>query len=123
MTIRVHGRFPVRLSLALIVTGLGLAASTQSASAAFPGANGRIAVFSEVFVWPPGPFEIRPPLDPDLVTAKVESFLPSGRGRRVVHTLPPGEALHYGGSNELSWSPNGKRLAFAEGRRLALEGR
>jgi Tol biopolymer transport system component len=104
----------------VIVAGLALAIGAEDVRAAFPGGNGRIAVFSETFLWPPGPFEVRPPLEPDLVSARIETFLPSGRGRRVLHTLPGGEALYYGGSNELAWSPSGKLLAFEEGRRLAV---
>jgi Tol biopolymer transport system component len=106
------------MSLALIVTGLAIGAG--DARGAFPGENGRIAVFAEEFLWPPGPYDPRPPLDPDLVSSKVVTYLPSGRGRRVLHTLPTGEFLHYGGDNGLSWSPSGKLLAFEEGRRLAV---
>ena len=106
------------MCLALVVTGLAIGAG--HAQAAFPGENGRIAVFAERFLWPPGPYDPRPPLDPDLVSSKVVSYLPSGRGRRVLHTLPAGEFLHYGGDNGLAWSPNGKLLAFEEGRRLVI---
>lgn len=112
------GPLAVRVCLALIVTGLATGAG--HAHAAFPGDNGRIAVFSEEFAWPPGPFDPRPPLDPDLLSSEVVTYLPSGRGRRVLHTLPAGEFLHYGGDNGLAWSPNGKLLAFEEGRRLAI---
>jgi dipeptidyl aminopeptidase/acylaminoacyl peptidase len=115
---RAQGRLPVRVCLALVVTGLAIGAG--HAQAAFPGENGRIAVFAERFLWPPGPYDPRPPLDPDLVSSKVVSYLPSGRGRRVLHTLPAGEFLHYGGDNGLAWSPNGKLLAFEEGRRLVI---
>lgn len=113
-----QGWLPVRVCLALIVTGLATGAG--DVHAAFPGENGRIAVFAEEFAWPPGPFAVRPPLEPDLLSAKVVTYSPSGRGRRVLHTLPAGESLHYGGDNGLTWSPNGKLLAFEEGRRLAM---
>jgi Tol biopolymer transport system component len=104
--------------LALIVTGLATGAG--DAKAAFPGENGRIALFAEEFVWPPGPFDPRPPLDPDLLSSKVVTYSPTGRGPRVLHTLPADEFLHYGGDNGLSWSPNGRLLAFEEGTRLAV---
>jgi TolB protein len=115
---RAQGRLTVGVCLALIVTGLAI--GDGHARAAFPGENGRIAVFAEQFLWPPGPYDPRPPLDPDLLSSNVVSYLPSGRGRRVLHTLPAGEFLHYGGDNGLAWSPNGKLLAFEEGRRLAI---
>jgi Tol biopolymer transport system component len=104
--------------LALIVTGLATGAG--DVQAAFPGENGRIAVFAEEFAWPPGPFAVRPPLDPDLLSSKVVTYSPNGRGPRVLHTLPADEFLHYGGDNGLAWSPNGRVLAFEEGTRLAM---
>ena len=115
---RAQGRLAVLISLALIVTGLATGAG--DVHAAFPGENGRIAVFSEQFAWPPGPFDPRPPLEPDLLSSRIESYLPNGRGRRVLHTLPADEFLHYGGDNGLAWSPNGRLLAFEEGTRLAI---
>jgi Tol biopolymer transport system component len=116
------------LALAAAGVALGLPAA---ADAAFPGANGRIAVMSQEYVWPPGPFPIRPPLEPDLVSAKIETVLPDGRERRVLHTFAVGPAcgvppvpgracFYYGESNELSWSPNGKLLAFENGAGLAV---
>jgi Tol biopolymer transport system component len=113
-----QGRLPARVCLALIVTGLATGAG--DVHAAFPGENGRIAVFAEEFAWPPGPFDPRPPLDPDLLSSKVVTYSPEGRGPRVLHTLPADEFLHYGGDNGLSWAPNGRLLAFEEGTRLAM---
>jgi Tol biopolymer transport system component len=115
---RARGRLPVRACLALIVTGLATGAG--DAKAAFPGENGRIAVLAEEFVWPPGPFDPRPPLDPDMLSSKVVTYSPTGRGPRVLHTLPAEEFLKYGRESGLSWSPNGKLLAFEEGGHLAV---
>jgi dipeptidyl aminopeptidase/acylaminoacyl peptidase len=115
---RAQGRLPVRACLALIVTALATGAG--DAQAAFPGENGRIAVFAEEFAWPPGPFDPRPPLDPDLLSSKVVTYSPKGRGPRVLHALPADEFLHYGGDNGLAWSPNGRLLAFEEGTRLTV---
>jgi Tol biopolymer transport system component len=112
----VHGRRPIGVWLALIVTATG----AGEVRAAFPGENGRIAVFAEEFAWPPGPFEVRPPLDPDLLSSKVVTYSPDGRGPRVLHTLPAEEFLQYGRDDGLSWSPNGKLVAFEEGNHLAV---
>jgi Tol biopolymer transport system component len=99
---------------------MALATGAGDAQAAFPGENGRIAVFAEEFAWPPGPFDPRPPLDPDLLSSKVVTYSPAGRGRRVLHDLPAEELLKYGGDSGLSFSPNGKLLAFEEGDHLAV---
>jgi Tol biopolymer transport system component len=115
---RAQGRLPARACLALIATVLATGAG--GAHAAFPGDNGRIAVFAEEFSWGPGPFDPRPPLDPDLLSSKVVTYSPEGRRPRVLHTLPAGQSLHYGGDNGLAWSPNGRLLAFEEGTRLAM---
>jgi Tol biopolymer transport system component len=109
MAIGAQGRHPVRPWLALIVTGLGLAVGAQAAFAAFPGANGRIAFTSERLVWPPGPFGVRPPVEPDLVSSRIETVLPSGRGRRALATCPAGARCI---DSDPAWSRSGRRLAF-----------
>jgi dipeptidyl aminopeptidase/acylaminoacyl peptidase len=121
MAITSQGRLIARLCLALVVAALALTIGADGVRATYPGVNGRIAVFSEVFTWQTGGAPpVRPPLDPDLLFARVETYRPDGRGRRVLYTFPGGESFHYGGTNELAWSPSGKLLAFEEGSRLAV---
>jgi hypothetical protein len=104
--VRHQGRLRARGWLALAIAGLSLPAA---ADAAFPGANGRIAFVRQDLVWPPPPdyYPVRPPLDPDLVSASVDTVSLSG-DRRTLHTFagPMGEGLN--------WSPGGRRLVFEQ---------
>jgi hypothetical protein len=89
MAIKTRGELRPSGWRALAVAALAIV--VEGAQAAFPGANGRIAFIREEFVWPPGPFPVRPPLEPDLVSSRIETVLPNGRGRRVLHSFAEGE--------------------------------
>jgi Tol biopolymer transport system component len=97
------------LALALVSLSVPVAAR-----AAFPGKNGRIAFVSKDLAWPPpDPYQVRPPIEPDLVSASIETV--SLRGdRRTLHTFagPVGEGLN--------WSPDGRRLVFEQAGDLAI---
>jgi Tol biopolymer transport system component len=112
-----------------VTAGTLLWAFPAAAEAAFPGANGRIAFTVQQWRAPPPPEPpppdapyTRPGFDePMLVSLRIETVLPSGRGRRVLHTIPAGEDGYYGErGNQPAWSPGGRRLAFDEGGRLAI---
>jgi len=97
------------------------------AQAAFPGANGQIAFTVQQWRAPPPPPPQPDPNyrsgyeEPTLVESRIETVLPSGRGRRVLHTFPAGEGSYYGEPSPApAWSPSGRRLAFVEGGRLAI---
>jgi Tol biopolymer transport system component len=92
--------------------GLGLLVPAD-AEAAFPGANGRIAF--TVQQWRPPEFRG----DPTLLSSRIETVLPSGRGRRVLRTCAPEDCYYGDYLSDLAWSPNGRLLAFPEGSRLA----
>jgi WD40-like Beta Propeller Repeat len=97
--------------VAFAVAGVGLAIAVEGAQAAFPGANGRIAFTSEEFVWPPPEPGVppHPGMDPDLVSSRIETVLPSGRGRRALGTCPAGARCY---DSAPAWSRSGERLAF-----------
>jgi Tol biopolymer transport system component len=128
MAMRTQGKAGGLVCLIVSASAL-LLAFPAAVQAAFPGANGRIAFTVEQWRAPPpspppppdAPYT-RPGLDePGLVSLRIETVLPSGRDRRVLHTIPLGEGSYYGeGGNELAWSPGGKRLAFDQGGRLAI---
>jgi Tol biopolymer transport system component len=110
----------------VLAAGLVLALPA-AAEAAFPGANGEIAYTVQQWRAPPPPPpqpdpNYRPGYEePTLVESRIETVLPSGQGRRVLYTLPVGEASYPGeSSNAPAWSPSGRRLAFEEGGRLAI---
>jgi Tol biopolymer transport system component len=89
----------------------GILTRTIGAQAAFPGANGRIAFTSEELVWPPPEpgAPSHPGLDPDLVSSRIETVRPNGRGRRVLGTCPTGARCF---DSAPAWSRSGERLAF-----------
>jgi Tol biopolymer transport system component len=93
------------------VAGVVFAFPVAGAQAAFPGANGRIAFTSEEFVWPPPEPGVppHPGGGPDLVSSRIETVLPSGRGRRVLGTCPAGARCI---DSAPAWSRSGGRLAF-----------
>jgi hypothetical protein len=85
-----------------VVAGLATAVGSlvlvlgAPAYAAFPGKNGRIA------------FTVQPRERGEAISARIETVLPSGRGRRVLGTCPAGGCFHL----SPAWSPSGRRLAF-----------
>jgi hypothetical protein len=110
-----------------LVLGLALA-SPAAAEAAFPGANGRIAL--TVQRWRPPPPDPPPPPDqfhpgippePEPVSARIVSVSPRGQGRRVLYSAPADRLPFYGGPiTRPAFSPNGKLIAFDERGRLAI---
>jgi Tol biopolymer transport system component len=119
MASRTQGKLRAWGCFAVAAGGLALALP-DLAYAAFAGANGRIAFVSQDLVWPPGPFPVRPPLEPDLLSSRIETVLPSGRGRRVLHTFSVGQDSYRGPGYQPTWSPNGRLLAFQVEGRLAI---
>jgi Tol biopolymer transport system component len=90
-----------------------------AAQGAFPGANGEIAFTVQQWRAPPSPPQRYD--EPTLVESRIETVLPNGRERRVLHTFPAGEVSYFGApGNAPAWSPSGRRLAFEEGGRLAI---
>jgi Tol biopolymer transport system component len=101
-----------RAWLTLAVAALTLAFGVAGAQAAFPGANGRIAL--GVAKWrSPAPETCTPDphscYGPVLVSSAIESVLPSGRGRRV---LFPWTVEGVADESAPAWSPNGRLLAL-----------
>jgi Tol biopolymer transport system component len=113
----------------LAVLGAALALTIPAAAhAAYPGANGRIAFTVQTWRLPP-PLEPSPPdfmhpgipEEPVLVSARIESVLPNGKGRRRLHTFSTENTAYYGEpGTRPAFSPNGKLIAFEEGNRLAI---
>jgi hypothetical protein len=98
-----------------VAFAVALAFAVESAHAAFPGVNGRIAFTSQEFVWPPPeppPETGAPPhpgLDPQQLSSRIETVLPSGRSRRVLRACPAGERCF---NSDPAWSRSGRWLAF-----------
>jgi hypothetical protein len=95
IAIRTPGKRSVSGWVAFAVAGVVFGFPVAGAQAAFPGANGRIAFTSEEFVWPP-PEISEPPhpgVDPELVSSRIETVLPSGRGATRARYLPRWDTL------------------------------
>jgi Tol biopolymer transport system component len=110
-----HMRTPGKLAaLGWPVLAAGVAlALPAAADAAFPGANAEIAFKVQQWRAPPSPPQRYDA--PTLVESRIESVLPNGGGRRVLHTFPAGDD---GGAP--AWSPSGRQLVFEEGGRLTI---
>jgi Tol biopolymer transport system component len=101
------------IAIALTVLfGLG----GEAAQAAFPGSNGRIAFAMETWQRPDPCVPVAHGCEPELVSSRIETVLPSGRGRRVLYDLPAGLASESGPA----WSPNGRLLALQRQGRLEI---
>jgi WD40-like Beta Propeller Repeat len=109
--IRTPGKRSVSGWVAFAVAGVVFGFPVAGAQAAFPGENGRIAFTSKEFVWPPPEIgePSHPGVDPDLLSSRIETVLPSGRGRRVLGTCPAGARCF---DSAPAWSRSGERLAF-----------
>jgi Tol biopolymer transport system component len=116
MAIGTQGKLSVGGWLALAGAGLTLAIGVGGAQAAFPGANGRIAF--GVDKWGPADPCLPVPhgCESDLISSTIETVRPSGRGRRVLHTLTAWLARYSGPT----WSPSGSLLAFEWQGRLEI---
>jgi Tol biopolymer transport system component len=105
--------------LIFLAGAVAVLAMPAAASAAFPGENGRIA-----FMW----FELREDelaQNPTTVTHSIDVARPGGQGRRSLRSCT--EVDGQPGSGDCSieylspaWSPDGTRLAFDAGTRLAM---
>jgi WD40 repeat protein len=119
MEMRTAGK-PSAAAWLAFAAGIALALPV-AAQAAFPGANGRIAYTVQQWRPPPPP---EPPWYEELpvpVSMRIETALPSGQRRRVLHTFTAWRPGYYGDtSTRPSWSPSGRLLAFGQGGRLAI---
>jgi WD40-like Beta Propeller Repeat len=111
IAIRTPGKHSVPVWVTFAVTAVVFVFAVAGAEAAFPGVNGRIAFTSEEFVWPPPEPGVpsHPGVDPDLVSSRIETVLPSGRKRRVLATCPAGARCF---DSAPAWSRSGRWLAF-----------
>jgi hypothetical protein len=104
MAIGTQGR-PHTLGSLAVAAGLALALP-MSAHAAFPGANGRLAYTVQRWRPPPPPdplpdestsgYKYWYDEEPVPVSARIETALPSGQRRRVLHTFPTWQPGYYG---------------------------
>jgi Tol biopolymer transport system component len=127
MATRRHGK-PLGLGC-FVAAGVALAVPAAG-HAAFPGANGRIAITVQQWRSPPPPEPPPPDVpytphpgyeEPTLVSLRIDTVLPNGQGRRVLYTFPTGEGLTSGDPGTgPAWSPSGRLLAFGQGGRLAM---
>lgn len=116
MDIRTRGKFTASCWLALAVAGLTLAFGVDGAQAAFPGANGRIAFAVEKWRLPVQcPRDVPHGCEPEVISSRIDTVLPSGRGRRALRAFPAGQ-----GAGPPVWSPSGRLLTFQQGSRLAI---
>jgi Tol biopolymer transport system component len=98
---------------------LAVLARPAAAPAAFPGDNGRIA-----FKW----FELREDelaQNPTTVKHSIDVARPGGQGRRSLRSCTEVDGQPGGGDCSIeylspAWSPDGRRLAFDAGTRLAV---
>jgi Tol biopolymer transport system component len=109
-----------------VTAGALVLALPAAALAAFPGANGRVAFTVQEWRAPPPPepaaepppYYVKPGYpEPSVVSSRIETVLPSGRARRVMHAFA---AEDYYSPGEPAWSPGGRQLAFSEGGGLAI---
>jgi Tol biopolymer transport system component len=96
---RTRGR-PSGLAGCVVAAAVVALVSPPAAKAAFPGNNGRIAFTAGV-------------VDRgETVWSRIETVLPSGRGRRVLGICAGDEGCL---DSDPTWSPSGRRLAFVQG--------
>jgi TolB protein len=109
-----------RASGLILLAGAALAlVLPTSASAAFPGANGPLA-----FSWTDR-FEDELGLTPSTLKLSIDLARPGGHGRRSVRSCMQVEGQPDEGDCSVeyrspAWSPDGRRLAFDAGTRLAV---
>jgi Tol biopolymer transport system component len=105
--------------LIFLAGALAALAMPAAASAAFPGENGRIA-----FRW----FELREDelaQNPTTIKQSIDVARPGGQGRRSVRECVETDGQPDSGDCSIeylspAWSPDGRRLAFDAGTRLAV---
>ena len=105
--------------LVFLAGALAVLAMPAAASAAFPGENGRLA-----FKW----FELSEDelaLNPTMVKHSIDVARPGGQGRRSLRECVEVDGQPGGGDCSIeylspAWSPDGRRLAFDAGARLAV---
>jgi Tol biopolymer transport system component len=102
---------------ALAAAALVLAVGVAPAMAAFPGANGRIAFTVEKWRGADPCLPMPHGCEPQVVSSRIETVLPDGRGRRVMRAFAPPEGV--GINPGPTWSPDGRSLALQQGTRLA----
>jgi Tol biopolymer transport system component len=114
MTTRKRGNLCLQGWLALAA---GLVIVVGPAEAAFPGANGRIAFAVEQWRLPDPCLPIPHGCEPEVLSSSIETVLPSGRARQVLHAATPGQGV---GESGPVWSPSGRLLTFPQGAQLSI---